>query len=379
MQNIENFSSLIGNIYDCALNPAHWVETLTEINAQMDGAYTMITLAELPYIDSRLVTHSPWDPQALKTLNGEWGIDRVPGLSVVAFGDVDTPHSTLNEVSEEVFYASEFYQTWVKPQGLRDGCIMKFSHTADRIGTIATATSVNRDIVTSAERSFMASLSPHLKRAAMIGDLLDHKRIETNVYRDALDSLKTPVLLVDNDCLVVYANESAQKLLSTNSVIRVASGILYPENPMMVSSLHDSVARCVGTNLDLGSRGIAIPVSLQGSSPAVAYVLPLSNSSGQELRSMFRPAAAAVFISTGLANPPGLKDMLCTLYDLTPSEARVAIQVFDGLTPAQAALQQGLSENTMKTHLARVFHKMGVSRQAELVKLVATLSSPILP
>jgi DNA-binding CsgD family transcriptional regulator len=38
----------------------------------------------------------------------------------------------------------------------------------------------------------------------------------------------------------------------------------------------------------------------------------------------------------------------------------------------------GIGESTVKTHLHRVFSKTGTSRQADLVKLVASFSSPLL-
>jgi DNA-binding CsgD family transcriptional regulator len=37
----------------------------------------------------------------------------------------------------------------------------------------------------------------------------------------------------------------------------------------------------------------------------------------------------------------------------------------------------GIGEATVKTHLHRVFGKTGASRQADLVKLVASFSSPL--
>jgi DNA-binding CsgD family transcriptional regulator len=373
----ERLSSLIGNIYDCALDPTHWADTLLQINAHMNGAYTAISLTEESNYIGRLMMHTPWNSRALEELNRDWGVERVPGLNKVAFGSVDSPRSTVHDLGEEDFQTSDFYQQWVKPQGLRDACILKYAHTADRIGIMVTATSAKRDTVTADERKFMELLSPHLRRAAMIGDLLDHKLIEAQLYRSALDCLKTPVLLVNEHCRVYYANERAQQLLSTEVSVRVKMGELLANNPLMTRSLHDAVKRSLGSDLNLGGRGIAIPVSEPGRAPVVAYVLPLTGDERGALRSAFRPATAAIFLSTALSTPPELRDSLATLYDLTPSEARVAVQIFEGLSLAEAAAQQGVSDNTIKTHLSRAFNKMGVGRQAELVKLVAAVSSPM--
>jgi DNA-binding CsgD family transcriptional regulator len=38
----------------------------------------------------------------------------------------------------------------------------------------------------------------------------------------------------------------------------------------------------------------------------------------------------------------------------------------------------GIAETTVKTHLSRLFAKTGASRQADLVKIVAGFSNPLL-
>ncbi|WP_261321722.1 helix-turn-helix transcriptional regulator [Rhizobium leguminosarum] len=69
---------------------------------------------------------------------------------------------------------------------------------------------------------------------------------------------------------------------------------------------------------------------------------------------------------------------MITLYDLTPAEARVVLQIGRGLSAAQCAATLAISENTLKTHLGRVYAKTSTARQADLVALVSTISSPIM-
>jgi DNA-binding CsgD family transcriptional regulator len=53
----------------------------------------------------------------------------------------------------------------------------------------------------------------------------------------------------------------------------------------------------------------------------------------------------------------------------------VAIVEIGGVPEVAPVL--GISETTVKTHLQHVFEKTGVSRQADLVKLVAGFMSPL--
>jgi len=50
---------------------------------------------------------------------------------------------------------------------------------------------------------------PHVRRAALIGNVLDTKTAETTAVMEALNGLAAAVFLVDSNCRVVFANLSA--------------------------------------------------------------------------------------------------------------------------------------------------------------------------
>jgi DNA-binding CsgD family transcriptional regulator len=367
-------SSIIGDIYDCTLNPAGWSGVLTRVTAAVDAAYTTISLASTSDLQGRMAAHSPWDAEKLRILNDEYGVHGIPGLSTVLFGDVDTPWATLSSMSESEFQKSPFYQNWVKPQGLRDGCITKFAHTGDRIGMLGSITRDNRDIISAEEQHFLALLSPHIRRAALIGDLLDQSRVITTLYRNTLDGLETPVVLSNTSAGVLYANARAQAMFSAQAPIRSIDGKLHAANERASTALADALARTADDEGALGRRGIGIPVSAPGEPPAVAYVLPLT--SGTE-RTAYRPATAAVFISTAAKVSPPPESTLITLFDLTPAEARVMVRIGGGLSTTAAAEALGISDNTVKTHLGRVFSKTKSERQADLMKILRDIAQPL--
>ena len=47
----------------------------------------------------------------------------------------------------------------------------------------------------------------------------------------------------------------------------------------------------------------------------------------------------------------------------------------EGETVAAASRALGINESTVRTHLLRIFEKTGTSRQADLVRLAASLTS----
>jgi len=62
-------------------------------------------------------------------------------------------------------------------------------------------------------------------------------------------------------------------------------------------------------------------------------------------------------------------------FGLTPAETRLAARLKDGLTLKEAAVDLGVSVNTVRNQLRAVFDKMGLNRQSELVRALTQLGS----
>jgi DNA-binding CsgD family transcriptional regulator/PAS domain-containing protein len=369
----ERLSSIIGDIYDCVLSPDGWVMALSRITNAMDAAYTTIALANTDDSHGRFAAQSPWDPVQMRVLQ-DYSFDDIPGLKAAVIGDIDTPLATLSYMSEAELQQTPFYQNWARPQGLREGCIMKFVHTPDRIGLLGCTTRASRNVISVEERRFLALLSPHLRRASLIGDLLDQTRVAAQFYREALHGLAAAVVLTDANGTILYANGRAEEMLSGHGPILSKDGTLHTQNPVACRALLDAVASAAEAEGSIGSRGIGLPVSAGAQAPAVAYVLPLSAGTA---RAAFRPACAAIFISTTTSATPMPEAVLTTLFDLTPAEARVLLKIGSGMNSGATTRFLDISENTLKTHLNRIYAKTGTRRQADLVKLIADIGTPL--
>jgi DNA-binding CsgD family transcriptional regulator len=65
--------------------------------------------------------------------------------------------------------------------------------------------------------------------------------------------------------------------------------------------------------------------------------------------------------------------ILIDAFDLTPSEATLAIDLLCGLSVGEVAVKQGRSIATVRTHLASILAKTGTARQSGLVRLLSRL------
>jgi len=63
------------------------------------------------------------------------------------------------------------------------------------------------------------------------------------------------------------------------------------------------------------------------------------------------------------------------LYHLTPAELRLCNHLGQGLSLKESAEQLGVGSETNRTHLKRIFHKMGINSQNELVRIITQISA----
>ena len=61
---------------------------------------------------------------------------------------------------------------------------------------------------------------------------------------------------------------------------------------------------------------------------------------------------------------------LSVAFGLTPAECRVAILLGDGLAPRNIAETIGVTENTVRSQVKSIYSKIGVRRQAELIRFL---------
>jgi DNA-binding CsgD family transcriptional regulator len=87
------------------------------------------------------------------------------------------------------------------------------------------------------------------------------------------------------------------------------------------------------------------------------------------------PAQAILMLLEDLEAHPPLCDEICNvIYGLTPAEARVAARLLDGRSAPGIALDLGLSPLTVRTHIKRVFKKVGVRSQSQLMAALCRIA-----
>ena len=374
----DELSGLIGQLYDCAVQPELWPETLNSIKQALDLAVLQVVSVD----GYQLHKGQAVQTLAFKTLfEHNWLNDfarhfnKIPGGRDWFETDIDVPVSQMQLVSEADFKESEFYREWIAPRGLRDTCTMHLVKRDHVICALTASGSEKRELFSDYDRDMMRQLAPHIRRSLMIGDMLDEGNYKLSLYREILDRISTGVMIVSPGAKLVYANGAAEDILRSGQNLKVRNGQIESAYAAFAGGFRAALERaCSEDDSDIGNYGNGIPLPSREGDTAVCYVLPLGHS---DHRRSLGPGHAAVFISAAGSNMPPSQEILSALSGLTSSESRIALMIADGSTPADAAGKLGVTMNTMRTHLSRIFDKTGANSQPALVRFVANLSMPV--
>lgn len=377
----DQLSAAIGKIYDSAIDPALWPDALRACCGLIGATLGAINLYDLEDQKKNFTARWGGDPYWIELLQTKyvkldpfWEI--YPTFQV---GDVANTATLLKRLGaeEDEIRQLPFFTEWAEPAGYRDVAAGVLLRSSTRSGTFELHTPPTRDLVGPNELAIAALLNPHMRRAATIGDLLDMRSLATAAFEATLEALSAAVVLVDANSRILYSNQSARTMFSAGDPIQSQRCVLAAREMSATTAIRDAITRAALDESELGYGGIGVPVRSRDPQTvlhSIAHVLPLK--SGMLRPGLSLGAAAAVFItpSADSASPPF--EALAALYDLTPTEARVMIEIASGKNRATAATALGIADSTVKTHLARVFEKTRTSEQPELAKLVASLTSP---
>src|SRR5690606_25952646 len=115
-------------------------------------------------------------------------------------------------------------------------------------------------------------LTPHVRRAVAIGNILDRQRIEVDALADAIDAIAAGVFLISADGYVVHANASGRAMLQEGAMLRLEEGGLVAcraeERQALAAMIANATAGVV-----VGRRSIAAPLRVSADDRYVAHVL----------------------------------------------------------------------------------------------------------
>jgi DNA-binding CsgD family transcriptional regulator len=372
----DQVSQLIGLIYDCVIDPARWPQAVQVLRNSLGFANCSLSLVTLP--DGRPLLNvqsgitAEWEAKIPLFSHGVpniWG-----GVQRMQQYPLDEPIVNSEAVDPAIWAGNPWYEQWSRPQQLADVVAITFMRDPSSVGAVAFGIHDTQGTITERQRIMLRLLGPHFRRAISISKLLDMQAVKVNMLQDTIDKFSIPILFVDAALSLVQCNVAATELLDNQDIFTTRQNQIRLLHKDTTAALAEAVRRAAISDLELGQRGIGLPVRRKSGAPAVIHVLPLRITGSYA--GVPANAVAALFVAGATASPKMPAEALTVLYDLSPAETRVLELLVEGRTIAEASGELGISANTGKSHLQRVFEKTGANRQVDLVRLISSLNLP---
>lgn len=359
---------LIDDIYAAALDPSRWVGVMESLSDAVGGLRGCLTRIDARTGEGHEAILFRSDPMWVDAYAQHFGAVNVfmSKAPTKGSGPVSTEAACL---PRDDYLRSEYYNDFMRPQDVERAMFIRLGLS----GTIESNINIGKrtgEAFDQADIDLAARLQPHLVRAYEIGRQLEGPVGVARNLVAALQHSSHALYLVSPDGALAFANAAGERLLARERGLAVMNGRL--------TALHAEAARRMEALFaDAAYRGgprsggaMSVP-SPTGGLPLALRTSPLPLDEGP----IFRAAAPVLVAVTDLeAQVRAPEEELKLLFGLSTAEARLAAAVFEGLTLPEAAERFQVSVNTTRFQLSRVFDKTGVTRQADLVKLMMRLA-----
>ncbi len=266
--------------------------------------------------------------------------------------------------------ASALFQEWGRPQGLYAAAIVKTAMDRDGMGLLSLLRSEAAGEWETNDISRLRALAPHLVRATQVSRKLGGLMARADLAEEALDLAPQPLMILDREARLIHGNCAAFDLLRREDGLRLHHGSLYASDASSSKRLRGLISRVATTAS--GDAQLVIR-RCNNQRPLLLHATRMRSS-----RDPWAPPAQRVILIISHSEAPRHDGttFLVDGYGLTPAEARLASLITEK-TPSlrEAADQLGISLNTAKTHLRKIFLKTGTRRQSELAILISRVTS----
>jgi DNA-binding CsgD family transcriptional regulator len=354
-----DLNGLIDRIYEAALLPDAWPKALADLTELADAAFASI------FTFDGSVLRWTGTPEAIALIDSYKSVETItPNSRIPRALRIDMGFFTdFDLLSRAEIEADPFYTEFLRPRGY-----------GWAVGTYANLPS-GESLIISAERRFergpveteyvrlLDGLRPHYARAAMLAARLELERAAAMTR--ILDLLRLPAAVLKANGSLFAANDSFSELAP--AVFQDRRTRLTAKDQRADSMLETALAWRSGDH-----RGVrSFPVPSSDERPAmVVHLVPVCG----EARDIFSRGVNVLVVTPIDRRKAPQASVLQGLFDLTPSEARVAKGVAEAHSVDAIALSLGLSRETVRTRLKSILAKTGLHRQSELANLLAGMA-----
>lgn len=359
---LPSFDSVLTAIYETALDPDPWNDVLCKIADFCGGANSALVYDYRQCGFSGVVTPRA-DPTIVSEYRQHWWslnpiIDTRTRVGVVR---------SLDDCGREAYFASAFHNEYWRRTGLgAERLAANVINDGRSHCCLILQASVRHDEFASEVRRRFEQLVPHVARSIEIGTRLRKLDFDFWVESHAGKASRMAAFGVGADGGLIFANRTGEQMLQAGMPFTVREGRLCLANPRRQAALEYTVRRSLA-----GSAGtMAHLETTNASGYARTYKVCIAPCTGNVPAIPVPGVRVLVLVDEEVDEAAVRIQNLRLAFGLTRAEARLTLEMLACDGRAAAAKRCGISANTARTHLSRIFDKVGVNRQAQLVMVV---------
>lgn len=366
---------LTGEVYRAAHDPTHWSTVLAQMQTVIACAGGILYGVDKSDLSVPL-HHAHGIPEGMEREHAERYVHIDPRTR---FG-LNHPWRIGYDyafISEREMDRSEYYDWHARRAGCRYFIGARLTNADGLVSYVALQRTRRQGHVSEQDIRTFERLLPHLRQAVGLNVRLARLEAEAGALSNALHRSGTAMLLLDSQCRVVFATAAAERILAqADGLFADREGRLKAartnESALLARLLGAAVRTGNGQGFDPGGQ-LALPRP-SGKTPLLVQVMPI-RAPDQPLAGAAR-AAAALMVRDPDDLPTLPSGRLRALFGLTEAEAALASALAQGASPKEYAKQAGITYETARWHLKRVFAKTETRRQADLVRLLLAVAMP---
>lgn len=299
--------------------------------------------------------------QILNQIGGHPDLDQPPGRVF-----------TLREIAGRRYEAHPYFREFLAPNGFEDVLAVNVGRRRHVAGRLLVARDGHRPPFDASNRALVSALAPYLSRTIGVYSRLAYLEAKGRLYDELVSRVGIGEIRLNGNGEVVYTNQLAESLLADGHLLRRVGNRLQAHDTDDTRRLN----QVIDLFLDSDSTPKPEPVYLRSSEPIdivglIFRKLPVLNYE----RDPQQPVLS-VYIGDHTRRLSAGQELVQKLFGLTRAEARVAVDLAQGLTTHEIASRRHVSRNTVRSHISQIYHKAGVSRQSTLTNLlVRTLAA----
>lgn len=206
--------------------------------------------------------------------------------------------------------------------------------------------------------SRLRALLPHLRRSIEVYSRLRRARAQSEIDRALLDRIDVAAFVIDGAGRLSRANAAGAAMLDRGDGLERVGDRLRCVAATADGALQRALTEAARRGRARGGSDVVVVPRRSGGRPLMAFVTGLPE------------GGAAVLARDPERQGPQVEELLQRLFELTPTEARVAVRVASGERPSEVGAVLGMAVATVRTHLKKVFDKTSTTGQAQVVRLV---------